>query len=385
MGHKRYFLALSIATLLFATMLSTKLLGQNREQKPISIQRHSSTLVYIETKGPTSVVWAIDVDESGVRNKRSLLTVNHVDGYPINASLDPTGTLVAYTLLPSGNQPAFSGTVWLAPLDGSSPPKLVDTNVDYGWTPKWSRRGDAVIYEKKVLSNSEIEPTQYYTELLLSDRTGAVSRLFSDLNALEVVPVGWSPKDDFIYVDRVTSDGDSLYSIDTHTGTPHLIAHLSDTASVDLVLSADGDAVLANIPATSDVRRYALAVISTKDGRIEKLQDEGPLPHRAIWDYDSASALLLNQDEPVQYSGLDIARAEHSLSAVRQRHLSPLQISSGGNANDMSPEAWSPDKNQLALKLYYPSIEALGVWTSSSSRVIRIPSSNLITFVGWLK
>ena len=84
--------------------------------------------------------------------------------------LSPDGTTVAFVLWSiDGEANEYRGNIWLAPVDGSEPPRRFTTGERRDGEPRWSPDGSSLAF---VSSRAEKEPGQLY---VISLRGGTIT------------------------------------------------------------------------------------------------------------------------------------------------------------------------------------------------------------------
>lgn len=346
---------------------------------PSKIIQPTYNIVYVESDQDNSVIWSASPD-SPLSNRRSVIALSHAHGYPPQSSLSPTGDFIAYSLLAEGNSPAFNGTLWMVSLKGQDQsPRLIDKDVDYGWVPKWSNDGASFMYIKKIPLNSR---DRYNNEIHIGNIQGETRLLSVDEKSLEVVPVGWNPAGDGVYVDRIDATGDTLYEIDTESGRVKSVARISDGAAWNLTLSPDGKQVLGSIQTQKDKPGYSLISVSTETGVRQTLLAGGARHYTAIWDARNGKITTnvptasSEQPERVAEIGSKQPGKQIEASAV-------MDLQGEWSADKRIPLSWSPDGKWLALESHRGSFVDLGIARPSDGFVSQASSGYWTSFVGW--
>ena len=100
--------------------------------------------------------------------------------------LDPSGQTVAYVLWSiDGEANEYRANVWLAPVDGSEPPRRFTTGERRDGEPRWSPDGTRMAF---VSSRAEKEPGQLYVISLKGGEAERLTKLKEDVRN-----VAWSP------------------------------------------------------------------------------------------------------------------------------------------------------------------------------------------------
>lgn len=98
---------------------------------------------------------------------------------PREPQLAPDGRLVAYTLTPlSKKEEHKTSAIWVAPTDGSSPPKRFTAGTAHDHSPKWSPDGTQLAF----LSDRAVRGT---AQLYLIGADGGEAEALTDANNLE--------------------------------------------------------------------------------------------------------------------------------------------------------------------------------------------------------
>ena len=100
--------------------------------------------------------------------------------------LSPDGATVAYALWTvDGEANEYRGNVWLAPVDGSEPPRRFTTGERRDGEPRWSPDGRRMAF---VSSRAEKEPGQLYVIPLAGGEAEKLTKLKEDVRQ-----IAWSP------------------------------------------------------------------------------------------------------------------------------------------------------------------------------------------------
>jgi dipeptidyl aminopeptidase/acylaminoacyl peptidase len=100
--------------------------------------------------------------------------------------LSPDGTTVAYAVWSiDGEANEYRGNVWLAPVDGSEPPRRFTTGERRDGEPRWSPDGTRMAF---VSSRAEKEPGQLYVISLKGGEAEKLTKLKEDVRR-----IAWSP------------------------------------------------------------------------------------------------------------------------------------------------------------------------------------------------
>ena len=100
--------------------------------------------------------------------------------------LSPDGTTVAYVPWSiDGEENEYRGNIWLAPVDGSEPPRRFTTGERRDGEPRWSPDGNSLAF---VSSRAEKEPGQLYVISLRGGEAQKLTKLKEDVRG-----VTWSP------------------------------------------------------------------------------------------------------------------------------------------------------------------------------------------------
>jgi len=114
--------------------------------------------------------------------------------------IDPTGTWIAYAVWGiDAEANEYRGNVWLAPVDGSQPPRRFTTGERRDSLPRWSPDGSKLAF---VASRAEKEPGQLYVISLDGGEALRLTKLDEDVTA-----VSWSPDGSrLVFASRVRDD-----------------------------------------------------------------------------------------------------------------------------------------------------------------------------------
>jgi WD40 repeat protein len=329
--------------------------------------------IYVVSSGSSSAVW---VGSPVAEPQEKILTVSHMDGYPIHASVDARGRYLAFANLLSGNRPAFTGALELYRIGINPSQTVIDTNIDYGWPPEWSPTGDQFSYVKKVPLTS----SSYVDEIWVSDVVGHKMMIYRDADALEIVPVGWSPNGQTFFFERILPDAADLYSLTITPPQSHLIAHLGSSPAYNLSLSPDGSVVFGSIRNSKDHSTFDLISISVNADSIARLRTGGSTPYSIAWNTMGGVFALNNKPSTLEYLPAHV----RSVSDPAGGQLQALSVSksSGAAQNAVMPLAFSPDGKWLALQVAPGNIQFLDV--DRTALIAPISSTAWVDFVGWI-
>ena len=158
--------------------------------------------------------------------------------------LSPDGTTVAFVPWSiDGEANEYRGNIWLAPVDGSEPPRRFTTGERRDGEPRWSPDGSSLAF---VSSRAEKEPGQLYVISLRGGEAQKLTKLKEDVRG-----VAWSPDGRTIAFTSRVRDEESEEE-DERRRPPRRITHLlykldnegwiADRRSQVFVVSADGSA-----------------------------------------------------------------------------------------------------------------------------------------------
>ena len=158
--------------------------------------------------------------------------------------LSPDGTTVAFVPWSiDGEANEYRGNIWLAPVDGSEPPRRFTTGERRDGEPRWSPDGSSLAF---VSSRAEKEPGQLYVISLRGGEAQKLTKLKEDVRG-----VAWSPDGKTIAFTSRLRDEESEEE-DERRRPPRRITHLlykldnegwiADRRSQVFVVPADGSA-----------------------------------------------------------------------------------------------------------------------------------------------
>ena len=158
--------------------------------------------------------------------------------------LSPDGTTVAFVPWSiDGEANEYRGNIWLAPVDGSEPPRRFTTGERRDGEPRWSPDGSSLAF---VSSRAEKEPGQLYVISLRGGEAQKLTKLKEDVRG-----VAWSPDGRTIAFTSRVRDEESEEE-DERRRPPRRITHLlykldnegwiADRRSQVFVVPADGSA-----------------------------------------------------------------------------------------------------------------------------------------------
>ena len=158
--------------------------------------------------------------------------------------LSPDGTTVAFVPWSiDGEANEYRGNIWLAPVDGSEPPRRFTTGERRDGEPRWSPDGRSLAF---VSSRAEKEPGQLYVISLRGGEAQKLTKLKEDVRG-----VAWSPDGRTIAFTSRVRDEESEEE-DERRRPPRRVTHLlykldnegwiADRRSQVFVVAADGSA-----------------------------------------------------------------------------------------------------------------------------------------------
>lgn len=334
---------------------------------------NNSHFLYIESKGRRSTIWAASADDIA-RSRQKVISVTHAIDTPIKATLSPNNDFISYTLIPKEVDPTFDGSLWLVGIDGKSP-SLVDKNVDYAWPPRWSPDGKTFFYQKLI---SQEDREHYYSEFYIANTNSEKRLLFTDKEALAVIPIGWSPDGSTIFVDRIQSDGDSIYKVDSKSGQVQFLAPVSHTAAWNLSLSSDGEQILGSVLNGDQQNTYSVISISTKTGSKKSIMAGSYHHYTPIWS-DENKSVITNIPSDGNIGKL------HTIQADGEVGHNTIARAQWPNQYNTVPLSYSLDKQWLAVELYSNTSVQIALMQKNTQVINIIPSPNYVGFIGWLK
>lgn len=330
-------------------------------------------LVYVESSNNRSTIWVTNPDDP-TSSKEKIISITHLDGYPIKATLSPNNNFIAYTRVTKGANPSLDGTLWIFGIDGQTP-TMLDKNIDYYHPPRWSLDGDSFVYIK-IIPEARSK-NGYSSELYIANTSGKKDRLFTDSESLAITPIGWSSDGSSIFIDRIESDGDSIYEIDSNSGAVQFIAHLSSSAAWNLSLSPDGENILGSILNDSKTLSYSIISVSTHTGKVEKLITGASFHYTPIWDSTTITTNIPN-------SGKNGVSKIAQISSQQNPIVTAMQLQWPNLYNGV-PLAWSPDHQWLAVELYSNSSMQIAVMQDGNTTINAFGQPDWTQFIGWLK
>jgi len=280
---------------LLLSVAPTLLLSRAQQNaQPESALALAQRFAYVESSSTSSTVWLANT--SGDRSR--LFDATHAEGYPIKAQARSDGEFVAFTTLTGANQPAFNGSLVLWEK-GEASPTTVDVNVDYAWSPQWDHSGQRILYEKKFPLSSDLGA--YRTELWTAMTTGGKTRLYSDSDALEVVPIGWSNDDRSILFHRISSRGDEMFQLAIDSGVSASIVHLADTSAFNVHLSPDGRTAVASIQDGPNSQGYQLLAVKIPEGTTTVIRSGSDSPYSTTWEGQTNRLVVAFGTDSLEY------------------------------------------------------------------------------------
>jgi dipeptidyl aminopeptidase/acylaminoacyl peptidase len=246
-----------------------------------------------------------------------------------DARLSPDGRMVAFTVTRLDKEADdYRSAIWLAPTDGSAPPRRFTSGAGKDSAPRWSPDGARLAF----LSDREGKKAQVY----VIDSTGGEACKLTALPQGAGAPV-WSP-DGTRLVTVVRTGGEDEES---KSGGGQ---HKTPPARLITVLKyrANGEGF------TYD-RRHHLFVIDVATGETRQLTNGDWDNTQPAWSPDGRRLAFIS----ARHSDRDLDRAE-DIFVVDVEGGEPMQITPGGGACALP--AWSPDGQTLAY-LGYASAE----------------------------
>jgi dipeptidyl aminopeptidase/acylaminoacyl peptidase len=238
--------------------------------------------------------------------------------------LHPDGRSVAYALWSVDSEAnEYRANIWLAPVDGSEPPRRFTTGERRDGEPRWSPDGSRMAF---VSSRAEKEPGQLY---VISLRGGEAQRL-TQLKE-EVKSVAWSPDGTRIaFASRVRDE--SYEEEDERKRPPRRVTRLFYKLD-DEGWTSDRKTQLYVVPADGSEEPRQITQGETDAGAPTWSPDGSKLAFASAREEDWDTALV---------SDLYLVSADGG---------EPTRLTQGGGAYG-SP-AWSPDGRQIAA-LFMP-------------------------------
>jgi len=241
--------------------------------------------------------------------------------------LSPDGTTVAYVVSGlDGERNEYRGAIWLAPLDGSSPPRRLTSGSRRDADPRWSPDGSRLAFT----SNRNDDTMQLYVMPVGGGEPQRLTALNED-----VTQAAWSPDGaTIVFVSRVRDaaydeDDDKRRAPRRFTRLLYKFEHIG--------WIGDRPAHLFTVPAdgSDDPRQITSG----------EFQDGAP-----AWSPDGATLAFVSARQP-----------DWDIEPVTDVYLvdaggaddEPLRLTQGGGTVELP--SWSPDGERLAV-LRYPAV-----------------------------
>ncbi|MGE3960944.1 MAG: hypothetical protein AB7F65_04610 [Dehalococcoidia bacterium] len=301
-------------------------------------------------------------------------TVEHAPGWGINPGSAASGSLVAYTVLPTNADPARDtpAEIWVLDVATDHSVRLA-RDADLLVPPVFVEGGDALLYRRSVGTRQEI------VRVDVDDLTREV--VHSEQTSFGVFPIGTSG--DALLFTRLSTGGTDLYEVEPGA-EPRFLLHASDEIARDWRMSPDGRSLSYLAPLVEAERVVYRARVVSLDS-LEAV-DLTPVPaetavateqYSPVWTPDG-SALTVGQEafasesEPAVVIGLDGTR---------------IELSTPDFGFDV-PIAWSADGRYLAVRSFdgrnsvQPGLQRTVIVDREGARIdVDVPSE--VIFLGW--
>lgn len=385
---KKYFYTLIVIMMIMFTMVTTwavyitqqtKVVKKENQVTQVSENKDSIQyeIIYLESNNnyDISIIWRADVPY--FINKQSLTTIEHAPGFPINASLSPDGTKVAYTNLPRGaglTRPYLNGELWVFDIPSKKHARLTK-GIDYQIIPTWSPDSSGVVYQRY----SEQEGMQ----LSFIGVNGERNIVLASYSHSTLHPIGFSRDGKKFYYYRVSSEGNNeVWEVGISPVTPpRSIITINKGAVHSLKLSPSGKLVVVSFSEMEDSFSEKILLFSLygKEGKV--VEQGAKKAYTPIWGPLS---------ENITYN---IPYYEYPTTSLNYRYggeliilnlLTQEKISLAQSTEWMDvPISWSPNGEWLAFRRYPEDIKTR-IRNYEGSYNEPLPSPNYTEFVGWL-
>jgi Tol biopolymer transport system component len=303
--------------------------------------------------------------------RRELVTtVSHADGWGINPAPSMAGTLVAYTVLPSGSGRGEPAELWLFDLASGAGTRLA-RDADLFVAPLFGPAGDYLVYR-----SFGPDGEQRLSRVDLATRARRIVHSYS--GDFGIFPVAQEAGGDVLFV-LLSTAGTDLYRVDG-AGEVTMLLHASDEIARDWQLSPDGRLISYLAPVRAGERIvHRLHVASIADGGSLIEADGLSEQFAPVWDA-SGQALTFGRE------AYPAATASAATISLADGAITTLAAPQQGFD---TPLGWSPDGRYLAARTfdgssaYAPGAESLVVISVEGERLPVTANSELI-FLGWL-
>ena len=344
--------------------------GGDSDEQPAGA---SSMLLAFAEYGPTSD--RIYTSPAGDPARRTLIdTVPHADGWGINPSPEPAGTLFAYTVLPpaSAGRRDAPAELWSFDLATGNKTRLA-RDADLLIAPVLSRDGSKLVYRASDGDGQALVVVDLGTRL----RT-VLHRARTDFG---MYPIGFDADGAIIYA-SLSLTGTDVYRL-VPGDAPALLFHASDDIGRDWRLSPDGRSLSFLAPRVESERVvYRARVISLAGATERSLTTPNPIAteqYGPVWAPDGAG-VTVGQEASTQggqaVAVIALDGTVHSLPGPTRGFDVPL--------------AWSEDGAYLAVRAFdgtnsaAPGNATIVLIVVADGERVPITTGTELIFIGWI-
>ncbi|MDA0365281.1 MAG: hypothetical protein O3B31_06980 [Chloroflexi bacterium] len=307
--------------------------------------------------------------------ERTLIdTVAHADGWGINPSPQPAGSLFAYTVLPpdSPGRRGAPAELWSFDLANGNRTRIA-RDADLLIAPVLSRDGAELVYRVTDGEGQALVVVDLATQLrtvLIRERTD-----------FGLYPIGFDAEQAVIYA-SLSLTGTDVYRL-PRDAEPVLLFHASDNIARDWQISPDGRSLSFLAPAaTADRVVYRAQAVQLDGATARPLATTAPLAteqYGPVW-LPAGDALTIGQE-----SGPDNGQAAAVIGPDGSVRLLPAP----GSGFDV-PLGWSADGGYLAVRSFdgpnsaAPGNAQIVVIGLADGQRLHLPADSELIFIGWM-
>ncbi|HXG42961.1 MAG TPA: hypothetical protein VNL95_09605 [Dehalococcoidia bacterium] len=305
------------------------------------------------------------VDPRDPSRSRTVLTIEHAEGWGARMALSPDGRRVAYVALPRGaRDDRRQAELWVAPLDGGDPSRRA-AELDLRGGVLWAADGTAVFARRSTAGPPQVvqvDPAGGGEPRVVATASGAAS----------LILVGAHGR--YIYWSEVSQQtGESvLKAYDMQSGQVTTVLTLAPEPARDLALSPDGTRLA--FTGSSTFRAY----LADLTGRaVSELPTGGQPALRPAWLPDASGVAF----------GLAPGAGQRGRLALFQQGTARDLVSL--EAGFLQPLVWAPDGTALLCYYYTGTLSNPGtpalVTVGRDGRQAPLSLSGEVEVVGWAR
>jgi len=323
-----------------------------------------TTLLLVQEFGQNADTLRL-VDPRDPARTRTVLTIEHAQGWGARVAISPEGRRVAYTVLPRGaRDERLQAELWVAPLEGGSPARQA-SEVDLRGGALWSADGSALFARRAgpdSLQVVRVDPRGGSGPQAIAAGSDAASLTLAGAHGRYIY---WSE------VSRQTGQA-VLKSYDLQSGQTATVVALAPEPARDFALSPDGTR-LAFLGANT-FKAYLADLTAASVG---ELPTAGQPALRPAWLPDASALALGLAPGGGQPGGLLLFQGGTSrqLLSLARGFLQPL--------------SWSPDGRSLVAYYYSGTLSNPGspavVLVTPEGQQTSLPIAGEVEVLGWVR